>query len=421
MRIVRGRRLFVASFTLVLALVVGTFAYNTFAAGANLFVFGPTTATCARTGGSAAAGYQGNTFGIELQGFLDSEPVAISFTFPDGRVFSPTPAQLADTNSLLPAGAINGLDGVIDMPPNFPFIFPATRGGDYYNDFVTTGRWPYGCYSFTARGLASSRQASGSFVVIPGGGPRPNSGPTTLSVQDNTTGDPSGQQGTLADIFGRGFVGQEVVSVWITAPDGTVIDYPQQITSDIGSFQSTFRFSGDYPVGYYTFTALGTLSNYRVFGAFNLTSRPVTQTGFAALRVAAPYPAVGDQRSAFEVQGKRFNPSERVDIWVTLPDGSVRGLPSQFANEYGEFFADLFLDERLPTGFYQFTAKGNESGRLVITPFTLDAGSPNVTDTTPDLQAAPNVIDSNGGAVTQGPSPDQPGIQTIDPKPEPGF
>jgi hypothetical protein len=413
------RRLFVASFTLALSLVVGVFAYNTFAAGANLFVFGPTTAPCARTGASAAAGYQGNTFGIELQGFLDSEQVAISFTFPDGRVFSPTPAQLIDANSLVPAGAINGLDGVIDMPPNFPFVFPASRGGDYYNDFVTTGRWPYGCYTFTARGLTSSRQASGSFVLIPGGGPRPNVGPTTLSVQDNTTGDPSGQQGTLVDIFGRGFLGQEVVSVWITAPDGTVIDYPQQITSDIGSFQSTFRFSGDYPVGYYTFTALGTLSGYRVFGTFNLTSRPVTQTGFAALRVVVPF---GDnQRTVFEVQGKRFNPAERVDIWMTLPDGSVRGLPSQFANEYGEFFADLYLDERLPTGFYQFTAKGSESGRLVIAPLTLDPGSPNVTDTTPNLVAAPEVVDSNGGDVTLGPITNQPGIQTIDPKPEPSF
>ena len=38
---------------------------------------------------SVAAGFQETAFGTELQGFWDDEPVFISFTFPDGRVFSP--------------------------------------------------------------------------------------------------------------------------------------------------------------------------------------------------------------------------------------------------------------------------------------------------------------------------------------------
>ena len=414
MRHLKRPQLFMACFTLALVLLVGGFVYTSSASTARFYVFGPITATCNATGGTAAAGYQGTVFGTELQGFQDSEPVYLSFTFPDGRVFSPYPASFGAVNSPY------GLDGVIDMPPNFPWVFTASRGGDFYYDFQTNGKWPYGCYTFTALGAQSNRQSSGSFVVLPGGGPAAQPGPTTLSVQDNTTGDASSQQGALVDIFGRGFLGQEVVSVWFTGPNGQVLDYPQQQASDIGSFASTFTFSGDYPTGQYTFTALGTQSGYRVFANFNLTSRPSLETGYADLRVAQPFDTIGDQRTTFEVQGKRFGSGERIDIWVTLPDGAVRGLPSQFANEYGEFFVRTYLDERLPTGLYHFTAKGADTGRLTIIDLTLDGGSPNVT-TAPIIEAAPVVTGSNTDGNTVGPATDQTPLQVQDPQPEPSF
>jgi hypothetical protein len=314
-----------------------------------------------------------------------------------------------------------GLDGVIDMPPNFPWVFSANRGGDYYSTFSTSSKWPYGCYTFTAHGAWSNREASGDFAMVPQIGAAPNAGPTTLSVQDNTTGDPSGLHGALVDIFGRGFAAREVISVWITQPDGTVIDYPQQQASDVGSFESTFQFTEQHQVGRYAFTALGTLSGYQVISYFDLGARSSTPTGWAQLRVASPYPASGDQRTGFELQGKRFNPYERVDIWVTLPDNAVRGLPSQFANEYGEFFAVLYLDERLPTGLYHVTAKGADSGRLVIADLALDEGSPNVDNFAPDINDTPNVIESSIGDGTLGPGNNPSDLPVIDPQPEPQF
>ncbi|MCU0495342.1 MAG: hypothetical protein MUD01_27450, partial [Chloroflexaceae bacterium] len=186
-------------FSLGLALILGVFAAASFATdGSRFFVFGPTTAPCTRLGGATIpAGFQGSNFGTELQGFWDSEPVFISFTFPDGRVFSPVVTGPDTANT--PAG----LDGVIDMPANFPWAFRASRGGDYYFTFSTTNKWPYGCYNFTARGASSNRQANAFFVVTPRSGPAPNAGPTTLTVQDNTTGDPSGLHGALVNIFGR--------------------------------------------------------------------------------------------------------------------------------------------------------------------------------------------------------------------------
>jgi hypothetical protein len=410
-RYLRSRR-FAIIFATVIALTIAISVRNS-AAAARYYVFGPTTAVCDRTGQTVSAGYQDSYFGAEAQGFWDNEPVLISFTFPDGRVFSPVVTDNFVANTPL------GLDGVLDMPPNFPWVFFANPGGDYYSTFPTSNKWPYGCYTFTVHGIWSGREAAAEFVVTPLIGAAPDPGPTTLQIEDNTTGDPSGLQGATVDIFGRGFLAREVISVWITAPDGTVLDYPQQQASDVGSFESTFLFTELHPVGRYAFTALGTISGYQVISHFQLDSRSSTPYGWAQLRVATS--ASGDQRTAFEVQGKRFDAYERVDLWVTLPDGSVRGLPSQFANDYGEFFVVLYLDERLPTGQYDVTAKGADSGRLVIADISLESGSPNVDHFPPDFSDTPQVTDSNTGDGTLGPGNNSPVLPVLDPQPEPFF
>ncbi|MBX0327910.1 hypothetical protein K2Z83_09510 [Oscillochloris sp. ZM17-4] len=412
-----GKTLVALGLTLTLATVLGLFAYRSSAAntGALMYVQGPTTTTCQQTSITMPAGYQGSNFGLELQQFWPNEPVSISFTFPDGRVLSPVVTSINDLNSLQdPVTAlsfngvpipINGLDGVIDMPANFPWISFTDGGGDYYYPFQTTNKWPYGCYTFTALGLQSNRQVAANFAVIPQVGPAPDPGQASLIIEDNTTGDPSSQQGALVNIFGRGFVARELISIWITAPDGVVFSFPYQpTTSDIGSFAVPFEFNANHPTGFYAFTALGNLSGYQVISRFNLTSRASPLSGWAQLRVAYPSSRNGAQGTLFEVQGKRFNPYERVDVWMTLPDNAVRGLPSQYADANGEFFADIYLDERLPTGEYDFTAKGADSGFLTISTLSLSSGGPNVpipdAGSTVNADPAPEVLVTNDSLDT---------------------
>lgn len=408
------RRLFAVGFSLALAAVLGAFAYTSAAinAGSEMFVLASTTATCQRTGQSAPAGYQGEALGLVLRQFWDNEAVYVSFTFPDGRTFSPL---VADGRVAPPLG----LDGLVDMPPNFPWLAPISNGGDYYYSFQASNRWPYGCYSFTALGASSNRQIQSSFVLIPRSGPAPNPGLATLIVEDNTTGATSGLHGATVNIFGRGFRGQERVDIWITSPDGAVLDYPSQLTSDVGSFASTFVFDPRFSTGNYAFTALGKSSGYQVIARFDLASRPSTPSGWAQMRVAWRPNASASQTQSFEAQGQFFEPYELVSVWATFPDGSVQGLPMQQANQFGEFFAVVALDQRLPTGVYSFTAEGQVSRRLVISQVTVTGGSPNVTDLTPLLDQAPNVVDNNSLLPeTLGNVPEQPGISTLDPIPE---
>lgn len=130
------------------------------------------------------------------------------------------------------------------------------------------------------------------------------------------------------------------------------------------------------------------------------------------LRVAFPASKQSAQRSVFEVQAERFRPYERVDVWVTMPDGAVRGLPSQYVDQFGSFYTDLYLDERLPTGVYKFTAKGADSGTLIITSLTLNQTG----NVTPNYGDGPQVVgsnyDLNGGATNTNGQENSPGTET---------
>ena len=389
-------RRFSLLFVLALALAVGLVARNSWASSARLSIYSDlSAASCDQTGAAAPAVYQGGRFQVKLDQYWD-ELIAVDITFPDGRVFSVVASQR--------------LDGVIDQPNNILSLAPANVAGEASGVLSVPGTWPYGCYSFAGRGLSSGKSASAMFVVVPGGGPAASPGPATFSVTKTGNNSTDATQGSLVDLNGHGFRAGEVISLWITAPDGTVIDFPNfdasgnalgsVVTDNSGDFQAAFRFSGKNPIGTYQFTALGTASGFRVIAPFTLESPPIAERGWAELRVAYPADQSDPQRSIFEVQGRLYTPYERVDVWVTLPDGAVRGLPSQYADAVGDFYAVLYLDERLPTGFYQFTAKGSQSGSLVITSLTLDQTSGTRYNPTP----GPEILDSNSGA--EGPAPE---------------
>ncbi|SRR6266545_4810458 len=113
-----------------------------------------------------------------------------------------------------------------------------------------------------------------------------------------------------------------------------------------------------------------------VFAPFELLGGTSIPSGWAKLKVAYPYPAATTQNgNAIAVSGTLFSPNEPVGVWLTLPDGAVRGLPTQVADGNGDFYAVLSIDERLPLGAYSLTASGVGSGRLVITQFSVGGGT----------------------------------------------
>jgi hypothetical protein len=432
-----SRQRFALGFALLLAAAMVIFTLNlsaqSYNSGSEVNILSTAgRARCDRNGLDVPRVYQGTDFGVVLRQYWDNEQVFLSIVFPDGRIFSAASAE-----QLAAIGA---------PPANFPWQATASNGGDYYATLNAPLAWPYGCYEVTAWGQSSNRLASGFFdlranppgAINPG---RPNV--TSLRVEDTTTGDPSGLHGSQALILGRGFRPQEFVNISITFPNGSVLGYPAQFTSDVGSFASSFDFSSIFPTGTYYFTAQGQLSGYEQTASFNLSARSSSPSGWAQLLVLWRYrqgqlQATQDER--FDISGQFFGQYEQVSVWVTLPDNSVRSLPLQITNEYGEFFATVQLDGRLPQGVYRFTAQGLASGRLVISPDVLVVtrgdpvvdqasapiptpaapGSPVVNDLIP--LGPPTVIENNGNqsGTTGGSSGEQPGIyDTVPPEGQP--
>jgi hypothetical protein len=404
------RKLFAGGFILLLAAVLGFFAYHSSAAynaGSQVFILSSTGQERTNNAGAKVpVVYQDQQFGLVLRQYQDNEIVYLSLIFPDGRVFS--------------VDAAGKLDGLSDMPANEPFIDIVTNGGDYYITLTASNAWPYGFYEMSAWGARSNRLAKGGFYLnAPPFNPG-NPGRASLEVEDNTTGDKSGLHGATVNIFGRGFRGQELVDIWITAPDGTVIDYPSQFTSDVGSFASTFFFDGRFAVGNYNFSAKGRTSGYIVYASFNLASQPSTPSGWAQVRVVWRYPTSATQDQSFEITGQFFESFEPISVWATLPDGTVRGIPIQYANSYGEFFTVVQLDTRLPTGAYKFTAQGLNSKRLVISEDVLvvTPGDPVINTLPPVSGPAPVVTDNNNFPGNLGGVPVPAGVPSQDPAPE---
>ncbi len=382
-------RLFAIGLAVILTAVLGVFGHQSWAV-AQLNVY--TSDGASQCGaGMARASYQDHWAGIELGQFDAFDHVLVDLTFPDGRIFT------VDT--------VPYLDGVADQIVSVNLAFPTDSGGATHRYFYINNDLPYGCYKLTARASNSGKSATSILAVIPRPYVPPPVTPARLVIEDRTTGAYTGQQGAAVNIIGSGFLAQERVYIWITAPDGAVLDFPDQfsspqfVTNNYGEFVATFEFASYNPVGEYKFTAKGSLGDhYMAIAPFTLTSRQTIQQGWATLRVAFPADASNPQRGDFEIQGDRFATFERIDIWITLPDGAVRGLPSQFADAYGNFFVDLSTDEQLPRGIYSMTAKGALSGSIVITQFNVEVTQ----GTEVNFGLEPAVFDSNNGIFTTG-------------------
>lgn len=355
------------AFTAALLVIFSVFLHRSYATSAQFNIrTSDGYAYCPDSYAYVPAAYQGSTINLELVGLRSDIPVELDVTFPDGRVYALNETQV-------------GLDGLINQPVNAPFAVPLSNGGYRSLPVLIDANFPYGCHLFSARqgGLISQLV----IAVVPGGQPGANPGLAHLTVADATTGDASGWQNSLTNIVGGGFVPGEQVSIWVTAPDGTIVPWPDAyggatavefFADNGGRISLTFRFTGANATGLYQFTAEGRFSRYRVIAPFTLTPPPVAEQGYAEIRVAYPADAGGSQRSEFVIVGERFFPGETVVIWVTLPDESVFTLPDAYADSYGVFSTSVRMNEMLPVGLYQFSAKGVTSGSLAIGAFTVE-------------------------------------------------
>lgn len=197
----------------------------------------------------------------------------------------------------------------------------------------------------------------------------------TTTARDNGRDVEAARQLEQVVLSGEEFAPGELIGVWLTLPDGSVMGLDNddvQAGSD-GHFAVEIGLGAGLPTGLHRFSARGQESGRGAIANFVLLpgQGPAVTAG-TLLRLS---PATARQLDSVELAASGFTANESVALWVTLPDGAVAGLGQAQADSSGKFSVSLFLSGALPVGRHYFTARGNRSGNTAITPFVLQYGN----------------------------------------------
>ena len=303
--------------------------------GANLVVEGLTVVTV--NGERLPASQQRDTVVLVGSGFAANELVGLWVTLPDGSVIG------LDDNDLR-----------------------ADNGGVFGIELGLGAGLPTGKHFFSVRGKRSGRGDVQPFYLLPGRGPAQTQG-TRLAFSPATA-----RQLDTVELAADGFAANELVSLWVTLPDGSVIGLGEIQADGDGAFSGTLFLPGQLPVGRHYFTAHGNSSDNTAITPF------VLQYG-NGLNVPGAQLAVdigrGPQRSFLALSGEGFSANESVSFWLTQPNGAVLGLGEVNADGDGNLDVVLYLSEQLPVGTHYLSFRSNESNQGGFYKLFLEPGS----------------------------------------------
>ncbi len=186
---------------------------------------------------------------------------------------------------------------------------------------------------------------------------------------------PASQQRDTVVLIGSDFAQNELVGLWLTLPDGSVLGLDDDdLRADAGGvFGIELGLGSGLPTGMHYFSVRGKRSGKGAIAPFYLLpGRGPSATAGTQLTFS---PATAKQLDTVQFSARGFAANETVSIWLTLPDGSVVGLGEAQADRNGAFAGSLFLPGQLPVGRHYFTAHGNRSDNTAITPFVLQYGN----------------------------------------------
>ncbi|MBC8159802.1 MAG: hypothetical protein H7Z42_01170, partial [Roseiflexaceae bacterium] len=279
-----------------------------------------------------SSGGPGTVFSVQGEGFAPNEGVSLWLTAPDSQVRPIEPRPAADA-----AGSISGAS-----------IRFSSAG-------FANGRW-----AVTAQGLSSGRTSVGFFTVT-----GPTGDPSRLGIIIHPALVPEGRgsvaplaaPGGSAFAFGAGgFDPAEEVGAWLTPPGGASLQ-PVNEAAIVRDGKGSIRVVAqpqNAAEGIWLITAQGKTTRRAATARFK-----ITRDYFAPLNTPRPgnlngraEPAEGGRRTQFRLTGSGFRANERLEHWVTTPDGAY------YLN------AQLQADSRGRVGFspglvVQFTAQNS--------------------------------------------------------------
>jgi hypothetical protein len=239
---------------------------------------------------------------------------------------------------------------------------------------------PGGAWSLRAQGFATREEVIVPFTIE--GPALPAAITPSFLVQPAHSGAP----GTTFTFVGRGrFQPWEQVASWFVEPDGTTRSSQQGISADgSGQIYRVWTAPTDAPAGEWIFRTRGRNSGFQLDIPFSIVragepgdSEPPPQPG------SSVSPPAGPPATTFVFTASGFEPGERLELWLTMPDTTSRDFRAgewlYADDDTGTFQTEWTAPADVPGGTWYMNIRGARSRKHWEIPFTIEAPASNTT------------------------------------------
>ncbi len=193
----------------------------------------------------------------------------------------------------------------------------------------------------------------------------------TVSAQEAITIEPNAvPQGSTVIINLSGFRPNEIVTLWQTLPDFSVVGHGNVEVDESGKATLSWTVGAGYETGHHYMSARGNTSKRVAITDFMITlgEGSLGDTPMSVSTTRDP------QGSTFRFSSVGFSSREIVSVWMRTPSNRVLPLEATVSSKEGTFDYTLRLGGPDQEGEYHLTARGNESGKTAIVAFVLERG-----------------------------------------------
>lgn len=169
-----------------------------------------------------------------------------------------------------------------------------------------------------------------------------------------------------------GFTAGEVVSLWLTLPDYSVMSLGDVTVNSSGGGELPVFISSEFPTGVHYFSARGNRSQRLAVARFELTlGQGATPSAGVQINVDIVQKPQGQ---CFIFSGSGYRAGETISVWIRFPANEIEDLGKIAASSGGAFQDEICFGRLDPEGLYYYTAYGNASQRTGIATFNLRRG-----------------------------------------------
>lgn len=177
-------------------------------------------------------------------------------------------------------------------------------------------------------------------------------------------------QGSTVTIQISGFRPNEIVTLWQTFPDWSVLSHGDYEVDSNGEATLSWYVDASYPTGTHSMSARGNKSRRVGVTHFEVT----LGEGMVSNLPMSVSTTADSQGSTFRFSAVGFGSREYVSVWMRTPNDEVVDLGHVISSREGAFDYELFLDGDYAEGSYHLTAYGSKTQNIAIASFDLVRG-----------------------------------------------